>query len=292
MADLSSIPRRLASPAHIAIAETTARPRAWLHDTPATEPGLWRMPGPWPRNARSRIGPGPGTCCPPRLRQSDGELTRPARARPCPRGRPGRGAVSFRQPASRCARAMVGKPAELDLPGRTTVRMLRQACCVGRDRLNCRAQCGCCTGRHSPRRPSTCRADLARPQRPCHPHWNLVDDCSLVKTARRISQHFPGPPSASHWTVLAAAISSIRPNPKPIQAADRPGKRAAYHGRLQFGGDVTALPPDGFGGTSHAIDSAERPISPSTTTHLVGLTTSHRAVWGAPSSWAAIPTTP
>jgi 5,10-methylenetetrahydromethanopterin reductase len=271
----------LASPEHIAAAETLGYRRAWLFDTPAQSPDVWAMLA-LAAGRTERIGLGPGVLVPglrhPMVNAS-GAATLAALA-------PARAAVAFGT-GFNGARALGASPATWSYLKSyvQTFRALLRGETVEWDGHPIRMLHP--TG-HAPTRPIELPVLIsALGPKGLSVAREIGDGLFSVNNQTDHAHEFAWAALGIHGTVLANQEPLDSPR---VRAAAGAGHALAYHATYEFGGDVTQLP-----GGQEWLDAItaqperERHLAVHDQ-HLVGLNQADRAAWAA-GGWQAIPTT-
>jgi 5,10-methylenetetrahydromethanopterin reductase len=271
----------LASPEHIAAAETLGYRRAWLFDTPAQSPDVWAMLA-LAAGRTERIGLGPGVLVPglrhPMVNAS-GAATLAALA-------PGRVAVAFGT-GFNGVRALGAAPATWSYVKSyvLTFRALLRGEAVEWDGQLIRMLH---PGGHAPARPIEVPVLIsALGPKGLAITREIADGLFSVNNQTDHAHEFAWAALGIHGTVLASQEPLDSPR---VRAAAGAGHALAYHATYEFGGDVTQLP----GGQEWldvitAEPERERHFAVHDQ-HLVGLNRADEAAWVA-GGWKAIPAT-
>jgi 5,10-methylenetetrahydromethanopterin reductase len=271
----------LASPEHIAVAETLGYRRAWLFDTPAQSPDVWAMLA-LAAGRTERIGLGPGVLVPglrhPMVNAS-GAAMLAALA-------PDRAAVAFGT-GFNGARALGTSPATwsyLKSYVLTFRALLRGEAVEWEGRLIRMLH----PDGHAPDRPIELPVLIsALGPKGLAITREIADGLFSVNNQTDHAREFTWAALGIHGTVLEdqELLDSAR-----VRAAAGAGHALAYHATYEFGGDVTQLP----GGQEWldvitASPERERHFAVHDQ-HLVGINRADEAAWAA-GGWKAIPAT-
>jgi 5,10-methylenetetrahydromethanopterin reductase len=271
----------LASPEHIAAAESLDYRRAWLFDTPAQGPDIWAMLA-LAAGRTERIGLGPGVLVPglrhPMVNAS-GAATLAALA-------PGRVAVAFGT-GFNGARALGALPATWAYLKSyvLTFRALLRGEAVEWDGHLIRMLH---PDGHAPVRPIQLPVLIsALGPKGLAITREIADGLFSVNNQTDHAGEFTWAALGIHGTVLENREPLDSPR---VRAAAGAGHALAYHATYEFGGDVTQLP----GGREWldvitAEPERERHLAVHDQ-HLVGLNRADEAAWAA-GGWKAIPAT-
>jgi 5,10-methylenetetrahydromethanopterin reductase len=271
----------LASPEHIAAAETLGYRRAWLFDTPAQSPDVWAMLA-LAAGRTERIGLGPGVLVPglrhPMVNAS-GAATLAALA-------PARAAVAFGT-GFNGARALGASPATWSYLKSyvQTFRALLRGETVEWDGHPIRMLH---PDGHAPTRPIELPVLIsALGPKGLAITREIADGLFSVNNQTDHAHEFTWAALGIHGTVLEDQEPLDSPR---VRAAAGAGHALAYHATYEFGGDVTQLPGGREWLTVVTAEPERERHFAVHDQHLVGLNRADEAAWAA-GGWKAIPAT-